>query len=597
MRTRTMAVGVALVLGCTTLALARQNVTRNGSFEQGPGTSAFAAEGWTLTSGTTDFDMFRQGGRNFSPEGGNYAMRMRFDRGIANPLGIYQQVAVQPGDSIVGSLHMLTPAALPIGGDAVAGFALIFLNSNGDPISQVLVDVLDGFSAPDIWTAATSGAVVAPAGTAAVRYQLFWQYVTTSSGEAYADGCILAINGGGNVLVNGDFELVGPDFRLPAQWTGFGGFQWTEELPFHGVKSQNIWVNAASGFSGVFQDMKVARAGDRVRVQVWVYNPSAGGLQEGAAAAVKLEFQSVPGTSVPPPVENLGFDDTLTDDVWTPIALQTTVPTGITKARIVILQFDETDGNGPVWVDDARVTRSSQPGVPNYLLNGGFEDGATVPTHWTRFRGLTCNAVKSAFELPPPLGPVDGFSVLKISGNCVAGVYQDIEVTPGETIDVSAQFLSAAVLGSFAHPDASAGVKVEWIAGLLPPQVDIFATNENTLQASENLTDVWVPLWIDYTMPAGTAATLRGTAIVGRYGAPDAEVFFDGFEMVIVPFFNGSDVNNDELQDMYDLYWLQQCFTGGAPIVAYNCIVFDHNDDGDVDAEDWQFFAPRFTGP
>jgi hypothetical protein len=131
----------------------------------------------------------------------------------------------------------------------------------------------------------------------------------------------------------------------------------------------------------------------------------------------------------------------------------------------------------------------------------------------------------------------------------------------------------------------------------VPPQVDIGEAPNNTATESTPA-DQWVPLWIDYTMPPGSAAGVRATVIIARGNATFAEVYFDGVEVVVRDLFNGADSDADDDQDLLDFAELQRCFEGpGVTPIQWNCIVFDSDEDDDVDLVDWNFFWPRLTGP
>ena len=591
MRARLLTAGVAAALLLAGAGLARENVVRNGSMELGPGLGGpdpRVPANWTLFGPTAERS-------SEEASGGSWSLKIF---GSDTTVGAFQDVAVSPGDSVTISAMLYTRSGDRISGDAEAKIKLEFFDAADNPVgTPTEITVLDATSPADTWTPASIGPLTAPAGAAKARMVCVWTYTNASFGSAYWDECSLTVNGGANLLLNPGFEEAGSGtgfnpFGIDF-WIGFGGQQKSSDVAFDGTYSVDVIVNDQAGsFSGLFQDTVALEAGDRIFAHAWVYNPSTGGLTGSAAAAIKLEFFPASDVNVPPPEELLSFDANDPVETWVPVTYTTTVPAGITLARIVLVSNDTDPNNGPVYFDLASAERGTQPGV-NQLLNASFEQGTSGPNgldHWTEFRGIGCAARKNAFEVPA----FDGFSVLKISGDCVAGVYQDIEVTPGETLTISAWLRSRADM-PYASANAQAGVKVEWRAGSVPPQVDIGGAPNNTVFAGAP-TDTWIPIWIDYTMPAGSAALVRTTVIVARGDAPDAHVYFDGFEGVVTTRFDGADSDADGDEDLHDFAQLQRCF-GGVPLDGYNCFVFDQNEDNTIDTADSGFFFPRMTGP
>ena len=59
--------------------------------------------------------------------------------------------------------------------------------------------------------------------------------------------------------------------------------------------------------------------------------------------------------------------------------------------------------------------------------------------------------------------------------------------------------------------------------------------------------------------------------------------------------FVGCDVDADNDESLVDFYWFQSVF-GYSPL-KWNSIVFDSDDNGQINLADFNFFAPRMTGP
>ncbi len=518
-----IALGLSLLVGPA--ASAGENQVKNPSMENGPGSAGpndrLAAE-WTFFGPTVE----RSAEANFTP-GGGWSFKAF---GSDTTVGAYQDVPAAPGQSVTLNAMLYTRGNDRIGGDAAAKLKIEFYDAAEQRIGDgVEVTILDSSSTPDVWTPGSVGPVVAPAGTVAARAVCVWTYSAQSLGSAYWDDCAISIDSGPNALLNGDFEEpgvgTGPNPTGITNWLGFGFQEKSDEQAYVGDYSAKVVVGGdfGSAFSGIYQDFGVFEAGDRIHLTAYVLNPSVGGLEGSAAAAMKLEFYPTDGSENPPPEEFLGFDENSPLDEWVLVSYTTTVPADITLARIVLVANDTSADNGPVYMESAFVERSSQPGV-NQLQNASFESGTSGPnglTNWTEFRGIGCQARKNAFEVPA----LDGLSVLKISGSCVAGIYQEIGVTPGESLTISA-FCRSRSDDPFNDPGAQAGVKVEWRSGLVPPWVDIGDAPNNTIFADAP-TDVWLPIEIDYTMPPGTAAEARVTLISAQGSAVESAVYFD----------------------------------------------------------------------
>ncbi|MFO0839189.1 MAG: hypothetical protein U1D55_11780 [Phycisphaerae bacterium] len=581
------------------IAFAGDQVLQNGSAEIAL-VDPRDANSWTFFGGTT---IERSTEANFT-SGGVAALKIF---GGSTTVGAYQDVTVAPGNTVAISTKCFTKSTDQIGGDATANLKLEFHDAGDNVVgTPVEIVVLPSGATPDVWTNGSISAQVAPAGTAKARFTCAFVYTNSSSGAAFWDACNMSVNGSGtNALTNPDFEIAGGATLTPSGYNTFGTVAIATNVPaFHGTNSVKISTGPTQGtFCGIYRDPADAVSGDRILMRGWIWNPSVNGLSAQAAAAIKLEFQTPGGGTLPPAEENLVFGNGATLDTWTLVTYTTTVPASpVSAAKVVMISNDTSATNGPVFVDHAFAERSSAPGV-NQLLNADFTDGPGGPnglTNWTEFRSTPCSARKALVNFNYPSG---NGNVLQISGTCIAGVYQSITVTPGETLTISAYFRSNSTQ-PYNDPTSNAGVKVEWSAGSVPAQIDIGAAGQNNTVLSGAPTDTWIPVTIDYTMPPGSGARLRGTAIVGLYNATSAEVYFDGLEMVIVNHFNGADVDNDNDEDMVDFAWLQRNFRGngvtapnGLGPPGFLGVVYDQDRDNDVDGADWDYFRPRMTAP
>lgn len=415
------------------------------------------------------------------------------------------------------------------------------------------------------------------------------------------------------VLKNGSYERATnvEGVFIPDDWIRFTTAQQTAAQQDDGAYSALVGQQDGA-FSGLYQDTTNMTEDMRVVMRAKARVPSVNGLTPGKVAGIKLEFRPPVGLEIPPPVENLEFDASDPLDVWRLVTVQAVVPPSIDLARCTIILFDEDAGgpvpNGAIHVDSAFAERSTQPGV-NQLLNFDFEDLGSSPgpngiRFWPSFQ--TAPGVANWDCIPPP-PYVDGICGVRITGNVTAGIFQQINVTPGETLTFSAWFLARSdetTPPPWNDPEAVAGVKIEWAAGSLPTpgQIDI-APNAWPQSASMNIvtstspTDVWLPLSIDFTMPDNRAALCRATVIVGFGIAGNFNTYFDSFEMVLTNVFNGSDSDGDNDSDMHDIALLQKAFTGSGGGMVFGSLVFDHDEDNDVDIPDADFTIDRLTGP
>jgi hypothetical protein len=587
--------GIVLLLGPVAL-MAEQNIVRNGSMESGEGpggTDPHVPAEWTLVGVNVE----RSDTVNLVPPGPGHSLKA-FGDSDNTSAAAYQEVApVSPGQSVVASVQLYSPANDKLRGSGRAGLVLEFLNQFGGGISMEDIYVLDEAAPPDTWIPATLGPFTAPSGTAQVRVtcRLQWS-LGDILGAAYWDDAQLSIDGGPNQLLNGDFETAGAgQGQNPYgidDWVGFEDQEKSQDVAKHGAAS--LKLGTGEPYSGLYQNMGVLNEGDHMFMIAYAWNPSSDPLTSDTRVGIKLEFE--PNTDVPPPEENLAFDENAPSDQWTLVELGTTVPDEMTVGRVVCIYTGNQATTGSVHFDSVVAERGSDPGV-NQLLNESFEygpGGYNGLDDWTEFSSPSVSqARKSCFEVPAH----DGLCTMRATGQDVAGVYQEIVVTPGETL-----YISAYLYTSSSEPltgSGRAGVKVEWAVGGIPEDVDLGVpgSSPNTIGAEAPL-DTWVPLTIDYTMPPGSSAVARFTNIIEKGSALTGTVYIDSCEAVVLNRYDGADVDGDNDEDLRDFTWFQRCFTGsGAGELPWNGIVFDSDGDEDVDLVDWNWFAPRFTGP
>lgn len=581
-------------------AYGRQNLALNGSMEIGPGPGGpddRVPLNWT-TEGANANIIQRNSQYNYSPPAGGWVLKIY--AGAASPLTAYEEVAVVPGDAIRISARCYTSSTDHISNGATANIKLGFYNG-GTLIggSETTVTVLNENSAGNTWTLGQIGPINAPVGATQARFTCEFVHLGGPSGSAFWDDCQLTINNGPNALLNGDFELSGTSEDNPfgiTNWTAFQFGRKSAEQALDGDYSAKVSVSTVIGdYSGIYQDTSDIGSGDRIYVTAWVYNPLSDGLNGAAAAAIKMEFFPQGGGSLPPSEEHLVFDSDDPVDTWVQVSYSTVVPDGVTVARVTLISNDTQAANGAVYFDDAFAERSSDPGV-NKLQNSSMESGLggiNGIANWTEFRSTGCQARKNTAEVPARTGSF----VCKVSGSCVAGIHQDVDAVPGETITISAWLRQTAATPFGTPPGSTAGVKVEWRNSGVPPQIDIDGAPGNTLRVANAPAGQWTNAFIDHTMPPATAANLRITCIMARFGVASSTTYFDNYEAVWMNHFNGSDVDADDDEDLVDFSYLQRCYNGAGGGLGWPCIVYDQDDDDDIDQPDANFFYPRMTGP
>ncbi len=580
----------ACCLGVAATTRAEQNVLFNGSMESGPG--AFSEDpripaDWVRFGAVVE----RSGEANLVPDGPGHALKAF----ASEPQeGAFQEFAISPGDSVIISASLYTRTQDRISGDARAGIVLEFYNTTGNLVGPSNVNfAMDASSPADTWIEAVVGPTTAPAGAVTVRMTCVWLWNGSAQGSAYWDDCSLTVNDGPNELLNADFEQAGLGDISPFgidEWTGFNDQRKSDDFAYHGQFSARLGM--LNSFSGLFQDIGVLDAGERILIKARVFNASSDPLTADARAGLKLEFSDPTGSGLPPPVENLPIGQEGEQDVWTPVEVATEgliEPEGANLAEIVMIFVGDTESGGAVYFESAIAEVSGQPGV-NQLQNPSFEmgpGGFNGLTHWQEFGSGGATAQKSVFEVPTD----DGIAVLKATGPAVTGVSQLIDVVPGDTLSASA-LLRLRSTNPLVGP-AVAGIKVEWSGGSIPDDVDITAgPSDNTITAASP-TDEWIELFIDFEIPPGAQARVQFTNLVARGSAESGVAYFDACEAVVLNRFDGADWDGDDDQDLIDFGGFQACFHGsGATPLEWNCTVFDVNDDQTIDLDDFSVLWP-----
>lgn len=582
-----------------------QSVLVNGSMELGDGPFAvdpMIPASWTLLGNVVE----RSGEANLvpaSPPDGGHALKA-FQ---SNPTEqAYQEIPVAPGNSVNITAQLYTRASDKLGGDALAGIALGFFdNLNNEKGTTVIDFKLNQASPADTWIPA-SVTRVAPAGTTKARLTCVW-LSNSGSGSAYWDDVQLKVNGGPNLVVNGDFETAGVGAQSPVgidNWVGFNDQQQSTEQALHGTKSVRVGMGEA--YNGLVQELPDMFEGDRLILRTQVLQTSTNGLTANARAGLKLEWLPVGGGgALPGPTENLAFSASSPVDEWVFVDIGTVgveIPDGASIARVTMIFAPDTSTVGFAYFDQAFAATSRAPAA-NLLLNASFESGlggANGLDNWTEFGPQGQQSFLEVPALADDLVNEDFFgATMKAGGNDYAGVYQQITLPdpllPNEKLYVRAYLRQRAdnkLLGT-----ARAGVKIEWIAGNIPGWVDITEGPSNNTIDATSPKDTWIPLEIDYTMQPGFAAKPKFVLLTAA-GAGSGYAYYDNCEAVYMSRFDGSDSDGDDDQDLFDFAGLQRCFNGdGAGELGFNCTVFDVDEDLDVDLIDFAAFEPQLTGP
>jgi hypothetical protein len=568
----------ALIVGLSTGNLFGIITLLNGSFEFGPGPNSpdpMIPANWTRFGPTVE----RSAEANLTPPGAGHSLKAF----ASDPtVGAFQEVNASPGQSVTITASLDTRASDHIGGSADAGIVLEFHDAADNVLSSGQLFPLNAGSPPDTWIPASVGPLVAPAGTTKARFVCLWETNGSASGSAYWDGCTLSINGGANLLLNGNFETAAMGTQSPFgidNWTGFNDQEKSAEIAYDGNFSLKLGPGAP--FSGAYQDFGTLQAGDRVCLTARGITRSSNPLTGSAQVGIKLEFFST--TMVPPPVETFPFNDSTPPDVWLLTPLNVTVPAGITIARIVCIYNSNFFGSGAVYYDSASAIRGSNPGN-NVLANPSFESGFggfNGIDFWTEFNTPgQSSAELSIGEVPP----FDGLRTMKATGTAIAGIYQEIQVTPGETLDASVYMRTPSTNHIM---NSAAGLKIEWFPGTIPANIEQFTLNAGSPH------DVWIPLKIDFTMPPNTGAGARFTNLYARGANGAGNAFMDACNVVL----NAGDGDQDNDVDLRDFAIFQGCFAPTPPYSGFLCARMDSDCDDDIDLIDYQEFQAAFHGP
>jgi hypothetical protein len=603
-----LVLATAAVLSVIVSADAAQNILLNGSFENSDPNALdpFVPGGWELNGNVIE----RSAEANLVPAlppGEGHALKA-FQ---SNPTELaFQEIAVVGGtDTVTISAELFTRNFDKVGGDAIAGIGLGFFDAGNNQVggSTQFDFVMDASSPADTWIPASVGPVLAPVGATKARMTCVW-ISNNGSGAAFWDDAKLTLNGDPtNLLANGDFELAGEGEASPNaidDWGGFEDQRPTNDFSLHGDTSLRIGTGAP--FNGLFQSTRDVFENERVLVRGKVLHTSTNGLTANAVAGLKLEFSAPGGSTVPSPSENFPFDADSTSNAWVMIDIGSVgieVPDTASIARITMIMFPDTSTNSVVYFDQAFASLSRAPST-NLLLNPSFENGFGGPNgidNWVEF-GPEAQLSFEVGGLEDDLVTEDFFEAsAKMAGNDFTGLSQDIALPstllPNESLYVRAFVRQQDNEAQSLQGTARAGVKIEWVAGTVPPPVDIGSgANGNTIDSSSP-TDVWIPLEIDFTMPSGNAAVPR-VVCISVAGAGSGEVYFDNVEAVITNRYDGADADGDDDEDLFDFAELQRCFNGdGAGELDWNCSVFDEDEDIDIDLVDFNYFQARLTGP
>ncbi len=603
-----IAMATIVAFGTVSTLNAAQNILLNGSIENSDSNALdpFVPGGWETTGNVIE----RSSEANLVPAlppGEGHALKA-FQ---SNPTELaLQDIPVTASvDMVTVSAQLFTRASDKVGGDAIAGVALGFFDDGDNQVGGATQFdfVMNAASPADTWIPASIGPVLAPVGATKARMTCVW-ISNSGSGAAFWDDAQLTIGGDPtNLLVNGDFELAGPGEASPnavADWGGFGDQRPTMDQSLHGETSLKIGTESA--FSGLFQNTREVFENERVLLRGRVLHTSTNGLTANAVAGLKLEFSPPGGTSLPGPTENFPFDADSNSNAWVMIDIGTIgveVPDNAGLARVTMIMFPDASTNSVVYFDQAFASLSRAPST-NLLTNSSFENGFGGPNgidDWLEF-GPEAQLSFEVGGLANNLVDEEVFDAsAKMAGSDFTGLSQDISLPdplqPNEKLYVRAFVRQQDAEAQRLNGTASAGVKIEWIAGTLPGPIDIGSSENGNTIDSTSPTDTWIPLEIDFTMPSGNAALTRVVCIVSA-GAGSGEVFFDNLEAVITNRFDGADADGDDDEDLFDFAEFQRCFNGsGAGDLDWNCTVFDNDEDIDIDLVDFGYFHPRITGP
>jgi hypothetical protein len=338
-------------------------------------------DGVKVTDGTLWARMKRDRNRGFEDDDsaitnwntwGNTAVRQWFANEGSNHIQVWEQSGVWqdfdnaiPGQPYVNRAYLRSNGDDPLRGGAYASATIEWYDRSNVLISIVSSDELRGSTPGDAWVEYTASGV-APATAAKGRRLLRVDYAST------------------NLIANGALTGTG---TAPEGWQAWNDST-HDPLTSLYRSASNSWVFWWDG--GIYQDFTSGfKAGDTMEFGGYLYTPSSNPMRSGGKCGViKLEFFNG-DTSVGYAFATPSVNSASARDVWIYASGQATVPSGTTRARIVVCCADYSTGDGIFYADDIFAFNASY--TPNLLANGELAASSSVFSVY-RDSGLPANS-------------------------------------------------------------------------------------------------------------------------------------------------------------------------------------------------------------
>jgi hypothetical protein len=172
-----------------------------------------------------------------------------------------------------------------------------------------------------------------------------------------------------NLLINGDFEAGEANTPGAPNWSTFNGVFTDTDFFRTGEKALKMFGPFfVGGGAGGTQNVTAA-AGDAFTLSGFFFTPSIDQLRGSNFVEMKIEFLNSANAVLGSAVQTV--DSTIAPDVWHPLTVAGTAPSGTIAVRTVLVhvQINDPVTGGAVWFDDVSLVAGLPP-PPTWITNG-----------------------------------------------------------------------------------------------------------------------------------------------------------------------------------------------------------------------------------